>query len=433
MSGALLRILSLDFFERPVRYRLPFRFGAATVTEGMQAFVRARIALPDGREAEGASAELMVPKWFDKDPALSIADNVEQLRCALCIARDAYLADAAPRTAFGHYAAHIGECLEAGGRLGLPALVAGFGPAEIDKAVLDALCRALGLPFAEAVRRNAIGFAPASVAPDVAGMDAGAFVNSLTPRTALAVRHTIGMADDLPQSVELAIAGSGVRWFKVKLGGDVAEDVRRLRAIACVLDTLPGYGVTLDGNEQFAADSLPELVQALRIDGGLRRLADAIAFIEQPLPRAATFDVDAVPGFPMLIDEADGTLDAFPRARARGYTGVSSKSCKGLYKSLVNAMRCAAWGEPYFLSAEDLTTPAGLALDQDVALASMLGVAHIERNGFHYLQGPDASLDIRDGQIRAPSLRSIGFASDAAPDWRALTPMRTCNPTETTE
>ena len=38
----------------------------------------------------------------------------------------------------------------------------------------------------------------------------------------------------------------------------------------------------------------------------------------------------------MLIDESDDGLDAFPRARALGYAGVSSKMCKGLYKSLLN-------------------------------------------------------------------------------------------------
>ena len=47
---------------------------------------------------------------------------------------------------------------------------------------------------------------------------------------------------------------------------------------------------------------------------------------------------------PVLIDESDETLDAFPRARALGYTGVSSKLCKGLYKSLLNRARCAALG-----------------------------------------------------------------------------------------
>ena len=56
----------------------------------------------------------------------------------------------------------------------------------------------------------------------------------------------------------------------------------------------------------------------------------------------------------MIIDESDGELDAFAMARERGYLGVSSKTCKGLYKSILNAARCAQWnaqegGTRYFM------------------------------------------------------------------------------------
>ena len=47
---------------------------------------------------------------------------------------------------------------------------------------------------------------------------------------------------------------------------------------------------------------------------------------------------------PVIIDESDDSLDAFPRAKALGYRGVSSKTCKGIYKLLINAARCAQWG-----------------------------------------------------------------------------------------
>ena len=71
---------SLELFERPVILRMPFRFGVVTLREAPQAFVRAEIALPDGRSAVGGAAELMAPKWFDKNLALSNEENFEQLR-----------------------------------------------------------------------------------------------------------------------------------------------------------------------------------------------------------------------------------------------------------------------------------------------------------------------------------------------------------------
>ena len=90
---------------------------------------------------------------------------------------------------------------------------------------------------------------------------------------------------------------------------------------------------------------------------------------------------------PVIIDESDDSLDAFPRAKALGYKGVSSKTCKGIYKSLINAARCKEWGDGYFMTGEDLTIQAGLALQQDLALVSLLGLTHVERNGHHYVNG----------------------------------------------
>src|SRR3972149_3026742 len=74
---------------------------APTPARGPQAFGRARLRLEDGREAEGAAAELLVPKWFDKNPALSDEENLDQLRSSLALARDAYLAGGGD-TGFGH-------------------------------------------------------------------------------------------------------------------------------------------------------------------------------------------------------------------------------------------------------------------------------------------------------------------------------------------
>ena len=138
-----------------------------------------------------------------------------------------------------------------------------------------------------------------------------------------------------------------------------------------------------------------------------------------------------------------------PSLRPCGYSGISSKTCKGFYKSLLNAARCAAWnaeaaGTQYFMSAEDLTTQAGLSVQQDLALVNLLGITHVERNGHHYVNGmaalprseqqafltahPDVYEDshgavrlrIRDGRIALASLGGPGFASGAMPDWASM-------------
>lgn len=152
---------------------------------------------------------------------------------------------------------------------------------------------------------------------------------------------------------------------------------------------------------------------------------------------------------PVEIDESDATIDAFVQARALGYTGVSSKSCKGFYRALLNRARCAAWNaqagtERYFMSAEDLTTQAGLAVQQDLALATLIGCAHVERNGHHYVDGmavaprdeqraflaahPDVYRDdagtvrlaISGGRIAIASLDTAGLGSGVLPEPSAL-------------
>ena len=128
----------------------------------------------------------------------------------------------------------------------------------------------------------------------------------------------------------------------------------------------------------------------MKAEPRLRRLMAAVAFIEQPIKRqnALSADVSALAREkPVIIDESDDTLDAFARAKSLGYRGVSSKTCKGLYKSILNAARCAEWGKGYFMSGEDLTVQAGLAVQQDLALVSLLGISHVERNGHHYVNG----------------------------------------------
>ncbi len=465
MNAPRFRIVAVELYERPVRLRMPFRFGVVTLTAAPQAFVRARIRLEDGREGWGAGAEMLAPKWFDKNLALSNEDNFEQLREALRLARKAYL-DSAPRSAFGHFAAHYREVIDAGARHDLNPLVASFGPAQLDRAILDALGRLQRMSFYEAVQGNLVGVATGELAPDLRGFDIDAFLARLQPAESIAARHTVGLVDaiggfpgqfrdGLPESLEEVVAVYGHTWFKLKVGGKVDEDVARLTEIAAVLDASGRpYRVSLDGNEQYDdLEALQGLLARMNALPKLARLVDAIAFIEQPINRKAALerDVSAVSrATPVIIDESDADLDAFPRAKPLGYSGVSSKMCKGFYKSILNAARCAAWstGEArYFMTGEDLTTQAGLAVQQDLALVNLLGITHVERNGHHYVNGmadlppheqdaflaahPDlyershgaVRLRIRDGELAIGSLGGAGFASGAEPDWRVLTPM----------
>ena len=191
-----LRLEAVECFERDVRLRLPFRFGVITVTRSTQAAIRATIALEDGRTSVGVAAETLAAKWFDKSPAFADVQNLDQLRQSLGLAVDLYRARGWS-TPFGLYAGTYAGQQARGADLGLVPLVASYGPALLDRAILDALGRAEGLSFAEMISRNVAGIGTTELTPDLAGFDLPRFLASLKPGPDIAVRHTVGLVDPI--------------------------------------------------------------------------------------------------------------------------------------------------------------------------------------------------------------------------------------------
>ena len=469
MSAApRFRVLEVERREWPFRLRLPFRFGVVTVTHGRQAVLRARIRDELGREGWGVAAETLAAKWFDKDPRWTDAQNEHQLRRALELAAAASLA-AGANTAFGHFADGYAEHTAACGGEGLNPLVGSYGRALLDRAALDALLKLHGVSFWAGMAANIGGMTPHAAAPDLAGFGFGAMLAGLVPPRSLHARHTVGLVDPitagdqterlgdgLPETLEEVVGAYGHAWYKLKVGGNVDADVERLSRIASVLDWLPEYRATLDGNEQYAsAEDAAALWRAVEAEPRLARLRASVLFVEQPVKRARALNagMEALAGSrPVIIDESDGDLDALPRAKALGYAGVSSKACKGVWRSLINLARCRAWNaeagaDRYFMSAEDLTTLAGVCVQQDLALVALLGLTHVERNGHHFVDGfagrpraeaerfraahPDLyaetprgpRLAIRGGALEIGSLDTPGLGATAEPDYAAMEAM----------
>lgn len=435
MHAPTLQVLEVGFRERPVVLRMPFRFGVISLTEAPQAVVSVRLRLQDGREGVGHAAEMLMPKWFDKSPALSSVENIAQLRTALRLYADLCLGAGPGLTAFGLHAALTPAQIAEGAARDLNPLVANYGPALIDRAILDALGRLLGLSFPALLRANLPGI-DARLTPDLAAFDIAGALGTRQLRPTIAARHTVGMLDaltdadrtpespddGLPVTLGECIRTYGLRWFKVKLSGDAAFDLDRMRQVAAAIEAEcgPEYRLTLDGNEQFEApEPVAAFLAALAEDPGLRTFHDRIAFVEQPIARvhALRADIGTLDArTPVLLDESDADHDAFPAARALGYSGISIKSCKGVYRAVLNWMRCRAWNAAlgrarHFISAEDLTIQPGIALQQDLALAGTLGCSHVERNGHHYVRGRSGlSRDACTAQLQrhAPLYAPVG-------------------------
>jgi hypothetical protein len=450
-----IAVRDISLFERPIRFARPFRFGSVVINAAIQVFVRVEVEVEGKGTCIGGSAEMLAPKWFDKRPHLSSEQTAAELRRSLVIARELYLSHRRFETAFGLHAALIAAQVEACTKEDIPPLAAGYGPAEIDKAVLDALLRCAGVNFFDGMKGNIAGL-DAHLTPDLHDADISTFLAGRQRLERVAIRHTVGLDDQVEGDGGVADIkeNAGARYFKLKLNGDPAGDAARLTRIGKELATLPhDYKVTLDANEQYAdLAALGALVDRLDGDAVLKPIAAKLLYIEQPMPREVTRQspLGALGERDFIIDEADDSYDAFPAARALGYRGISSKSCKGIYKSILNATRAAKWsvgGEKFFVTGEDLTCQAGLGVQQDLALGALIGVTHAERNGHHYVDGFDETpvaeaeaflsahpdlyrrdahgirLSIHNGDLLTGSLTAPGFATSVHPDWSAPSPL----------
>ena len=461
-----VKLEEVERYERHVKMRLAFRFGVITVTDATQAVIRVRISLEDGRTSHGVAAEALAAKWFEKSPEFTDDQNLDQLRQALDLAIELYRSRGFERP-FDLFAGTYTEQRKHGAVLGLNPLVAAYGPALLDRAILDALGRAIGQSFSTMIATNVPGIRTTSLTPDIEEGEIAPFLSKLTPAASIDVRHTVGLVDPLtaadrpaservndglPETLEEVVSYYRGRYYKLKVGGDIAADLDRLSRIAAVLDAGAGdYRVTLDGNEQYdTVEGIVELWRKVEETPRLARLVKATLFIEQPIKRAAALSRSVQPlahHRAVIIDESDSELSSFPAALRLGYRGVSSKNCKGFYKSILNAVRVFHLGKDYFMSAEDLTTWPGVSVQQDLALVSLLGLTHVERNAHHFIDGmgfaPEAEqqafvaahsdlyekkdgkparLRAVGGRLALGSLNVPGFAVGAEMDFASMTP-----------
>lgn len=461
-----VKLEEVERYERPMTMRLAFRFGVITVTGGIQAVIRVRISLPDGRSGQGVAAEALAAKWFEKSPEFTDEQNLDQLRQSLDLAIEHYRGHGAD-TPFGLFAGTYGEQQKKGAALRLNPLVASYGPALLDRAILDALGKITGNTFFQMIVSNLPGIRTTELTPDIEQIPLARFLAALKPAGSIELRHTVGLVDPLtagdrtpmerindglPETLEEVVSYYRGRYYKLKVAGDIKADLDRLSRIAFVLDhRLPEYFTTLDGNEQYEdVEGIVELWRKVCETPALARLAQSTLFIEQPIKRSVALSRSVEPLArlrPVIIDESDGELSSFPTALTLGYAGVSSKNCKGFYKSILNASRVAQLGPGHFMSAEDLTTLPGVSLQQDLALVSLLGMTHVERNAHHFVDGMSfaseaeqkafvsahralyerkpghpARLKAPGGRIALGSLNVPGFAVGADMDFRSMTP-----------
>lgn len=435
--------------------------------------VRVIVVSQAGERAVGCSGDRPSFGWLDKRPETNAEAKLEMLLDLVEQAGAIYLDHGVEfGSPFGLWRRANDAVFARGREHGCEDLMSSYASALFERAVIDAVCRLEKKSFFEMVRANRLGIDAGAVHPELATIR-WAEVLPAAPRSIFQIRHTVGLGDPIdgadlsdeerihdgePETLAEYAERDGLRYFKIKISGDPERDLERLGRIwRQVLSSIDQPVVTLDGNEAYSdIAKFEDFIK--RFEAEEKGLFQHTLFVEQPLTRALTLDQSTgvvvrriARSIPLVIDEADGTVDAFRRAFSLGYSGCSHKNCKGVFKSLLNLGLVRHFEETTdrepFLTGEDLSNMPIVPLHQDFAALGVLGIDHCERNGHHYAFGlshlgagekeavkrnhpelyverdGELFLRIENGSVRTGSLHGIGFGTATLPDWNELIPL----------
>ena len=406
------KITGASIHQIQLKTRMPFKYGIATMTEVPMVFVRIEAEI-DGTKTAGIASDLLPPKWFTKVPEDPLEKEISDMLHVIRKALSQALGQAADSAFDLWKLIYDGQSRWAEAN-NIPALLAHFGTSLVERALIEATCKAGNKTLGQALLSGSLGFEPSRIHSFLEGQSA----SSLLPKKPLArvqARHTVGLGDPLdssqidaddriddtlPQSLDQCIQAYGLRHFKIKINGDVEWDLYRLKNVnKCIEQHADSdFAFSLDGNEQFqSVTAFRDHWNILRAEPELETFFDHLLFIEQPLHRDVALNESLKSEFDqwsdrpaVIIDESDATVESLPQALAIGYAGTSHKNCKGIFKGIANACLLEHHrrnGTKTVMSGEDLCNVGPVAVIQDLAVMATLGIESVERNGHHYMAG----------------------------------------------
>lgn len=159
-------------------------------------------------------------------------------------------------------------------------------------------------------------------------------------------------------------AAAGFRTLKVKVGGRLADDLARVRAVR---EAAPRARLILDGNQGFGAAGALRFAERVMKEGG------DVVLLEQPTPKAdlkALAFVSKRCPVPVAADESVAAPRDAARAAEAGVTAINLKLAKsGISRGLEIAAVARAAGLPLMIGCM-AETPRGLAASVHLALGT---------------------------------------------------------------
>jgi L-Ala-D/L-Glu epimerase len=235
--------------------------------------------------------------------------------------------------------------------------------------------------------RNAVDCAMWDLEAKREGTEARHLAGIAEPRP-LITTFTLG-ADDPEVMAEGARRYASAQAIKVKLTGDLAVDVERVRAIR---SARPDVWLGVDANQGYARDQLDMLVEALS--------ANRVALLEQPLARGNEPDLDGYRcPIPIAADEsALGLDDVLGLVGRFDVINIKLDKCGGLTEALLIAEEARRHG---------LGVMVGNMVGTSLAMAPAFIVGQhcdvVDLDGPTFLCEDRApSCEYRDGKIWCP-------------------------------
>ncbi|MBD28141.1 MAG: hypothetical protein CMO38_02705 [Verrucomicrobiaceae bacterium] len=394
--------------------RFPFKYGIASMTSLPHVFLCVEVDF-EGKIVKGISSEGLPPKWFTKNTETTFEEDLPEMITVLTTALE-FSKRICAETIFDFWV-QLYELQDHWAKEEkVPSLMAHLGTSLVERALIDAFCRAQNKSFHQSLHENILGINLEYFYDELKDSHPSNWL-PYKPLNQIIARHTVGLGDPLigseisiadrcddglPQALDEVIDKYGITHFKIKICGEIETDLPRLEAIATLLKSrIKDFKFTLDGNEQFSSVSEFRIHwEKLKENALLKSFLndEHLLFVEQPLHRdfalndAVLHDIaqwDLCPA--MIIDESDGELSSLQRALDLGYRGTSHKNCKGVFKGIANACKIQfnreEKGGEWMISGEDLANVGPVALLNDLTVMSSLGIDHVERNGHHYFSG----------------------------------------------
>ena len=176
-----------------MKTRMPFRYGIASLESVPHLFLRLTADI-DGTASVGVAAEGLPPKWFTKNPDTSFAEDLDEMlaviRQAVQFAHEARAA----ATPFALWHEIFQRQAVWAADTNYPPLLWGFGVTMVERALIDAFCRATGNSLERAMRENSLGLRLEAIHEELSGYEPAALLPDRAQRTMI-IRHTVGLAD----------------------------------------------------------------------------------------------------------------------------------------------------------------------------------------------------------------------------------------------